>query len=36
MGGMEWFEVNGEAKVLYLRLGFKIIDDTETYFIFEK
>lgn len=29
------FKVNEGAKALYLRLGFKIIDETETHFIFE-
>lgn len=30
------FKVNERAKELYLKLGFKIIDDTRTHFILEK
>ncbi|SDY46836.1 Acetyltransferase (GNAT) family protein [Proteiniborus ethanoligenes] len=29
------FKINEGAKSLYLRLGFKILDETETHFIFE-
>lgn len=29
------FKINEGAKSLYLRLGFKIVDETETHFIFE-